>query len=100
MKEYYYQLCVQHIGKPVEIKLHDGNVHTGVIKRVDPETVYLMPIQSGEERIFPFLGGTLLGLGLGSIAGFGLAPGFYGAPYYGYGYGYGYGLPPYGPVVW
>ncbi|EIT85749.1 hypothetical protein A374_07939 [Fictibacillus macauensis ZFHKF-1] len=86
MRERYYDLCCAHIGQQVEIATHDGQMHTGVIHHVDADNVYLW---QERDRFFPLLGGALLGLGLGSIAGFAIArprP-----PVYGYGYGYNYG---------
>lgn len=87
MREHYYGLCCQHMGKDVEITTHDGNVYKGSIQRVDAEKVYILPHQDdGTGRFFPILGAALLGIGLGGIAGFALAP----RPFaYGYGYGYG-----------
>ncbi|WLD94110.1 hypothetical protein [Alkalihalobacillus sp. AL-G] len=88
MKEYFYNLCVQHMEKPVVVKTHDYKVYVGVIKNVDSENVYLQPFQEREGRFFPVLGAGLLGLGLGTLAGVTL---FRPYPYYPYGYGYGYG---------
>ncbi|MCK6256016.1 hypothetical protein LCY76_05275 [Fictibacillus sp. KIGAM418] len=92
MKEHYYGLCCQHIGQDVEITTHDGSVYRGSIQSVNTENVYLLPYHDdGSGRFFPVLGAALVGLGLGSIAGFALAP----RPFaYGYGYGYG-GVAPY-----
>ncbi|WP_206738091.1 hypothetical protein [Fictibacillus sp. S7] len=88
MKEHYYGLCCQYMGQDVEITTTDGNRYVGTIQNVDAENVYLLPHQDdGTGRFFPLLGAGLIGLGLGTIAGFALAP----RPPVAFGYGYGYG---------
>lgn len=37
----YYQLCHNNIGKMVEVRTRDGQVHQGVIHQVDRQNVYL-----------------------------------------------------------
>jgi len=69
MSAQYYNLCNQHRGKPVVIREKNGQVHRGVIERVDRNYVYLRPMNARR-----------------GIGGFGI--GYYG-PGYGYGYGYG-----------
>ncbi|WP_257351114.1 hypothetical protein [Pseudalkalibacillus decolorationis] len=87
MKGYYYNLCIRYIEKPVVITTYDNRVYKGIIKQVDSENVYLLPMQEREDRFFPVLGAGLFGLGLGTIAGLTL---FRPYPYYPYGYGYGW----------
>ncbi|WP_170007153.1 hypothetical protein [Bacillus fonticola] len=60
----YHSMCRQGIGRPVQIRTFNGQVHRGVIERVGGNRVYLRPF------------------GRANFAG-------YGYPYYG-GYG-GYG---------
>ena len=62
----FYDLCNQHLNRAVEIRCLDGKVHRGVITKVDPQNVYIQPLD-----------------GAGSNAG----PGLY---YWGWGWGWGY----------
>lgn len=62
---HYFNVCRNGIGRPVEIRCHNGRVHRGIIERVSPNRVYLRPI--------------------------GRRPNYGGYGYVGYGYGYGYG---------
>lgn len=68
----YYDLCNQHRGRPVVIRERNGQMHRGVIDRVDRNYVYLRPMRGGR-----------------GIGGFGY--GYYGGYGYGYGGRYGWG---------
>lgn len=69
----YYQICSRGIGRPVEIKCHNGRVHRGVIERVSPNRVYLRPLGGR--------GPNYGGFGYGYYRGYG-----------GWGYGFGWGV--------
>lgn len=86
--EAIYHLCVNHLEDVVDIQTHDQAIYRGIIKEVDRDHVYLLPVE--QERFFPFVGGALVGFGLASIAGLGFvaASNCYG-PCGGYGYGPG-----------
>ncbi|WP_409290248.1 hypothetical protein [Peribacillus sp. SCS-37] len=64
----YYNQCRGGIGRAVVIRTHSGEVHRGIIHRVNRSRVFLRPLG-----------------GRGNYGGFG-----YG--YYGGGYGFDYGL--------
>lgn len=90
MSQYYYDVCCEHIGRPVEIRTYDGEHYVGIVDSVDADMVYLRPLDEadcppgadgfdGPGLFFfgfggafagGFLGG-LLGVGLGRIAFFG-----------------------------
>ncbi|WEG13333.1 hypothetical protein PU629_02920 [Pullulanibacillus sp. KACC 23026] len=43
--EYYRNLIErEHMNKPVNIRLHDGSMHQGIVRRVDNTHVHLEPI--------------------------------------------------------
>lgn len=64
------------MGRPVQIRTHDGTIHRGIIQRVDRRNVYLSPMGR------PGLGGYGYGFGgFGAVGGFGVGgfgyrPGF------------------------
>ncbi len=64
---HHYEMCCRYKGRAVRIRCRDGSVHTGIIRNVTRNRVYLQPL--GPNR---------------NLGGFG-----YG--YYGYG-GFGYGI--------
>jgi hypothetical protein len=84
--EHYYGVCCEHVGVPVEIRCHGGEVYTGIVDSVNHEMVYLRPIEDtdlppgaggcdGPGLFFwgSFAGGFaggLLGVALGSIVFF------------------------------
>lgn len=69
--EHHYRMCCQGIGRAVELRMHDGTVHRGIIDRVDREHVYLRPMGRGQS-----FGGYSYGWGWGWRPGLGLATGF------------------------
>ncbi|WP_338452816.1 hypothetical protein R4Z09_13715 [Niallia oryzisoli] len=67
----YHAMCHSYRGRAVEIRMRDGRVHRGIIHRVSPNTVYLMPLRRPRN-----LGGYRYGWGWGwGGFGFGLAIG-------------------------
>ena len=44
--EHYYNQCISHVGRVVEISCRDGRVHRGIIHSVDREKVYLRTIDN------------------------------------------------------
>ncbi|WP_411814281.1 hypothetical protein [Cytobacillus horneckiae] len=40
----YYNRCRGGVGKPVEVRLHDGRIQRGIIDRVSSDRVYLRPL--------------------------------------------------------
>ncbi|AXI08884.1 hypothetical protein CUC15_08130 [Oceanobacillus zhaokaii] len=65
--EQNHALCRKHMGRAVEIRMRNGRIHRGIIRRVDNRRVYLRPI--GQNRN---LGGFGLGYyGYGGYGGFG-----------------------------
>lgn len=82
---HYYAVCTQNIGKAVEIRDIHGKVYTGVIERVDHQTVYLRTIDGAPPPSHPggygtflwgpgFAAGALVGVGLASIAALAFLP--------------------------
>ncbi|SER27660.1 hypothetical protein SAMN04487944_102183 [Gracilibacillus ureilyticus] len=67
----HYDFCCQNIGRPVRVVTKDGQVHKGVIHRVNRSKVFLAPMEGNR-------------------------PGGYGIGYYGYrpygGYPWGLGV--------
>lgn len=70
----YYDMCCRGVGRPVQIRTIDGQVHRGIVERVSRNKVYLRPIGRG-----PSYGG----VGYGYYRGYGG---------YGFGYGFGWGI--------
>jgi hypothetical protein len=70
-----YHLCRRYIGRSVLISCTDGKKYHGILKHVDDEKAYILPFRDGltddDDR---FLVPALVGLTLGAIAGFALAP--------------------------
>ncbi|RDW18028.1 hypothetical protein [Oceanobacillus chungangensis] len=62
-------LCRKHTGRAVEIRMRNGRIHRGIIRRVDNRNVYLQPL--GQNRN---LGG--YGFGFGGNYGYGGYGGF------------------------
>jgi hypothetical protein len=78
----YYHMCKRGIGRAVEIRMHDGRIHRGVIERVTPSRVYLRPL--GRSRNFGGYGygwgwgwGFGAGLAIGAIAALAFIPFFW-----------------------
>lgn len=40
----FYHQCRQGVGRPVQIRLRNGQIHHGIIERVSPNRVYLRPL--------------------------------------------------------
>ncbi|MDQ0272307.1 hypothetical protein [Cytobacillus purgationiresistens] len=40
----HYERCRGGIGRPVEVRMHDGRIHRGIIDRVSRDRVYLRPM--------------------------------------------------------
>lgn len=75
--EHYYNLCNQHVGRAVELHTHEGEIHHGVIERVDNTHVYIRNFnQNGAGMAGPG-GPGLYAYGYGGFAG-GFAGGFLG----------------------
>ena len=68
----YYHMCQRGIGRPVQIRTFNGQVHRGVIERVSPGRVFLRPLGGGR-----------------NYGGYGY--GYYGG-YGGWGFGFGVAL--------
>jgi hypothetical protein len=73
-------MCNRGIGRGVQIRLHDGRVHRGIIERVTPSRVYLRPF--GNTRNFGgygygFFGGFATGFAFGAIASLAFIPFFW-----------------------
>ncbi|KAB8137524.1 hypothetical protein F9U64_08995 [Gracilibacillus oryzae] len=69
----HYDFCCQNIGRPVKIVTRNGQVHRGVIQRVNRNNVFLNSIDGNR------------------VGGYGI--GYYGyGPYGGYGRGLGIGI--------
>jgi hypothetical protein len=86
-----YHLCRRNIGRSVLITSTEGKKYHGVLKHVDDHKVYILPYRDGvyDDDRFIFVP-ALVGLTLGAIAGFALAPRPYPVyppppPYPGYG---------------
>lgn len=45
--EHIRGLCHNYMNTPVEVRMLDGNVHRGVINRVDQDHVWLTPLDDG-----------------------------------------------------
>lgn len=83
----YYSLCCRYHGKHVRITTINGEVHSGVITRVDREKVWIKPVDNLGGYGYGFYGpyprygfgfGRFgLGIALGAIAGLALAPVFF-----------------------
>ncbi|WP_096201840.1 hypothetical protein [Bacillus sp. FJAT-45350] len=81
---HYYDLCNKSIGRAVEIRDIHGNVHRGIIERVDYEQVYLRPLDGAAPPpagpggpgmfLWGFGAGALFGVGLGAIASMAFMP--------------------------
>jgi hypothetical protein len=69
-----FHICRSYIGRSVLITCTDGKKYHGVLKHVDDQKVYVLPYRDSvyvEDRFFVPV---LVGLTLGAIAGFALAP--------------------------
>ncbi|UOE94469.1 hypothetical protein [Alkalihalobacillus sp. LMS39] len=82
---HYYDLCQKSRGRAVEIRDIHGQVHRGIIERVDHETVYLRPLDGAQMPpqagpggpgmfFWGFAAGALFGIGLGAIASLAFLP--------------------------
>ncbi|QQZ08338.1 hypothetical protein [Heyndrickxia vini] len=82
MSASHYHTCQRNIGKPVEIRTHDGRVHRGIIRRVDNRMVYLDPLPRRNFGGYAYgwgwgWGGFGWGVALGAIAGLAILPWFF-----------------------
>ncbi len=80
----FYNMCNQGIGRAVEIKMHDGCVHRGIIERVTPDRVFLRPLTSARNFggfSYGYYGGRgwgfAAGIALGAIAALAFIPFFW-----------------------
>ncbi|WNB91308.1 hypothetical protein [Bacillus sp. NEB1478] len=84
-----YHMCRRYIGRSVLITCTDGKKYHGILKHVDDHKVYILPYRDGIYEDDRFFVPALIGLTLGAIAGFALAPRPYPVypplPYPGYG---------------
>jgi hypothetical protein len=83
-KSRYYDMCNRGVGRAVEIRMHDGKVHRGIIDRVHRGRVYLRPF--GGTRNYGGYGygwgwdwgwGFGAGLAIGAIASLAFIPFFW-----------------------
>lgn len=44
-EHYYNVINNEHMNRPVQIRLHDGTVHKGVVRQLDRTHVYLEPLE-------------------------------------------------------
>jgi hypothetical protein len=84
MSANYYHMCSRGIGRPVQIRTFDGQVHRGIIHRVSPNRVFLRPL--GGPRSYGGYGygwgggfglGFATGIALGAIVSFAFIPFFF-----------------------
>jgi hypothetical protein len=74
----YHAMCQRYRGRAVEIRTRDGRMHRGIIHRVTPNMVYLMPLRNPRNlRGYRYgygwgWGGFGWGVALGAIAGIAL----------------------------
>ncbi|GAE92104.1 hypothetical protein JCM21714_1085 [Gracilibacillus boraciitolerans JCM 21714] len=83
----HYDFCCQHVGRPVKIVTSNGEVHKGIIRRVNPSKVFIAPLGQnrglggygygyyGYRRGYPW--GLGLGIALGAIATIAFLPPFF-----------------------
>ncbi|MGP4039315.1 hypothetical protein ACTWP4_05300 [Gracilibacillus sp. D59] len=79
----HYDFCCQNVGRPVKIVTHDGAVHRGIIRRVNPSKVFIDPLDA-QRGIggygYGFWGygrGLGIGIALGAIATIAFLPFFF-----------------------
>ncbi|SHM71347.1 hypothetical protein [Gracilibacillus kekensis] len=83
----HYHFCNRNIGRPVKIVTHHGEVHRGIIRRVNQSQVFIDPLGPnrgmggygigyyGYRRGYPW--GLGLGIALGAIATIAFLPLFF-----------------------
>lgn len=86
--EQHREVCQRYKGRAVEIRLHNGVVHRGIIREVGRHKVYLQPLDRRQPQLggfgYGFYGpgwgyawGLGIGIALGAIATIALLPFFF-----------------------
>ncbi|MFD2654941.1 hypothetical protein [Gracilibacillus thailandensis] len=79
----HYDFCRQNVGRPVKIVTHDGIVHRGIIRRVNPSKVFIDPFDARRGAggygygFFGYGRGLGIGIALGAIATIAFLPFFF-----------------------
>lgn len=77
--EHYYNLCNQHMGRPVEIHTHEGEIHHGVIEKVDNTHVHLRTLAQNGPGLAGPGGPGMYAYGFGPAFAGGMAGGMLGS---------------------
>ncbi|MBY6037828.1 hypothetical protein KUV80_14240 [Fictibacillus nanhaiensis] len=74
MSYHMYHLCRRYVGRSVLITCDCGTRYHGILKHVDNEKAYILPYSSEVDESGRFIVPALVGLTLGTIVGFAIAP--------------------------